>query len=386
MKNILKLNAISKIADEQFPADYNSCDKIENPIGIMVRSFDMHTYDLPDSVLAVARAGAGTNNIPSADYAKKGVVVFNTPGANANAVKELVLTALLLGSRKVVDGIKWVDTLKGNGDNIPKMVEKGKKDFVGPEILGKTLGVIGLGAIGIKVANAAFDLGMNVVGYDPYLSVDNALKITNGIKKVNDLNELIADCDYITIHIPLLKDNAGMFNKDIFAKMKDGVVIINCARGELINNQDMIDAVNSGKVARHVTDFACEEFIGVKNIIVTPHLGASTPEAEDNCAVMAARQLVDFIDNGNIVNSVNMPNCSAPRLNKTRITCCHLNQQSMIAQITSVFANDKINIENFVNKSKGDFAYTIIDTDSDASDKLLSDLSAISGMIKVRLI
>ena len=386
MKNILKLNAISKIADEQFPSDYLTGDKVESPIGIMVRSFDMHAYDLPDSVLAVARAGAGTNNIPSADYAKKGVIVFNTPGANANAVKELVLTSLLLGSRKVVEGIKWVETLKGNGDNIPKMVEKGKKDFVGPEILGKTLGVIGLGAIGIKVANSAFDLGMNVVGYDPFLSVENALKITNGVKKVNDLNELIAECDYITIHIPLLKDNAGMFNKDLFAKMKDGVVIVNCARGELINNQDMIDAVKSGKVARHVTDFACEEFIGVENIIVTPHLGASTPEAEDNCAVMAARQLVDFIDNGNIVNSVNMPNCTLPRINKTRITCCHLNQQNMIAQITSVFANDKINIENFVNKSRGDFAYTIIDTDSDANEKLLTDLNAISGMIKVRLI
>ena len=222
--------------------------------------------------------------------------------------------------------------------------------------------------------------------HGPFLSVENALKITNGVKKVNDLNELFAECDYITIHIPLLKDNAGMFNKELFAKMKDGVVIVNCARGELVNNQDMIDAVKSGKVARHVTDFACEEFIGVENIIVTPHLGASTPEAEDNCAVMAARQLVDFIDNGNIVNSVNMPNCVAPRINITRITCCHLNQQNMIAQITSVFANDKINIENFVNKSKGDFAYTIIDTDSDANEKLLNDLREISGMIKVRLI
>ena len=386
MKKILKLNAISPIADEEFSSDYELLDACEDPKGIMVRSFDMHSYDLPESVLAVARAGAGTNNIPSNDYAQKGVVVFNTPGANANAVKELVLAGLLLGSRKIVDGIKWIDTLKGNGDAIAKMVEKGKKNYVGPEIYGKTLGIIGLGAIGIKVANDAFALGMKVVGYDPFLSVENALKITNGIKKVNTLDELLAVCDYLTVHVPLLKDNAGFINKEFIGKMKDGVVIINCARGELVNNADMIEAVKSGKVARHVTDFACEDFIGVDNIVMTPHLGASTPEAEDNCAVMAARQLVDYIDNGNIVNSVNMPNCSAPRLNAVRITVCHLNVANMIAQLTSVFAKDGVNIENLVNKSRGDFAYTIVDTDSPVSESVLNDLRAIDGIIKVRLI
>ena len=386
MKNILKLNAISPIADKEFRADYNVSETVTEPVGIMVRSYDMHSYEMPETVLAVARAGAGTNNIPSAEYAQKGIVVFNTPGANANAVKELVLSSLLLGSRKIVEGIKWVETLKGNGDAISKMVEKGKKNFVGPEIFGKTLGVIGLGAIGIKVANDALALGMSVVGYDPYLSVENALKINNGVQKVNTLDELISVCDYLTVHVPLLKDNAGFINKDFIAKMKDGVVIVNCARGELVNNADMIDAVKSGKVARHITDFACEDFIGVENIIMTPHLGASTPEAEDNCAVMAARQLVDYIDNGNIVNSVNMPNCSAPRLNKVRITVCHLNIANMIAQLTSVFAKDGVNIENLVNKSRGDFAYTIVDTDSDISDKVLADLRAIEGIIKVRLI
>ncbi len=386
MKKILKLNAISPIADEEFTTDYELLDACDDPQGIMVRSYDMHSYDLPESVIAVARAGAGTNNIPTVEYAQKGVVVFNTPGANANAVKELVLAGILLGSRKIVDGIKWIDTLKGNGDAIAKMVEKGKKNFVGPEIYGKTLGVIGLGAIGIKVANDAYALGMKVVGYDPYLSVENALKINNGVKKVNTLDELLAVCDYLTVHVPLLKDNAGFINKDFIAKMKDGVVIINCARGELVNNADMIDAIKSGKVARHVTDFACEDFIGVENIVMTPHLGASTPEAEDNCAVMAARQLVDYIDNGNIVNSVNMPNCSAPRVNAVRITVCHLNIANMIAQLTSVFAKDGVNIENLVNKSKGDFAYTIIDTDSTVSEKVLQDLRAIDGIIKVRLI
>lgn len=385
-KNILKLNKISSLLDEQFDSSFTVKDEIENPVGIVLRSFDMHTYDLPDTVLAVARAGAGTNNIPSMDYANKGVVVFNTPGANANAVKELVLSALLLGSRKIADSIKWVDTLKGKGDEIAKLVEKGKKNFVGPEIMGKTLGIIGLGAIGIKVANSAVALGMNVIGYDPYLSVDNALKITRAVKKVNDLDELIKSCDYLTVHVPLLKDNAGFINAEMISKMKDGVVIINCARGELVNKQDMIDAVKSGKVARHVSDFPCEEYIGVENIVCTPHLGASTPEAEDNCAVMAGVQLIDFIENGNIVNSVNFPNCSSPKLGKNRLTCVHINKSNMIAQITSILGNDKINIENLVNKAKGDYAYMIIDTDNDVTDAVLKDLTAVDGMIKVRKI
>ncbi len=386
MKNILKLNKISSVCDEQFDSSFALSEDCANPVGIVLRSFDMHEYALPETVLGVARAGAGTNNIPSNEYAEKGVVVFNTPGANANAVKELVLTALLLGSRKVVDSIKWIDTLKGKGDEIPKLVEKGKKNFVGPEIQGKTLGIIGLGAIGIKVANSAIALGMNVVGYDPYLSVENALKISRAVVKVNELDDLIKSSDYITVHVPLLKDNAGFINAEMIAKMKDGAVVINCARGELVNKQDMINAVKSGKIARHVTDFACEEYIGVENIVCTPHLGASTPEAEDNCAVMAAQQLKDFIDNGNIVNSVNFPNCSSPKFGKNRVTCIHINKQNMIAKITTILGNDGVNIENLVNKSKGDYAYMIIDTDNDVTDEVLKDLSAVDGMIKVRKI
>lgn len=386
MKNILKLNAISKMADDCFDDSYLLAEDTPTPVGILVRSFNMHDYKVPETVLAVARAGAGVNNIPTDEYAKHGIVVFNTPGANANAVKELVMSALFLGSRKIVDSIKWVDTLKGNGDDIAKMVEKGKKNFVGPEILGKTLGIIGLGAIGIRVANAAIALGMEVVGYDPYLSVDNALMLSQKCKRVNDLDELYKVSDYITIHVPLLKENASFINKDSIAKMKDGVVIINCARGELVNNNHMITAIESGKVARHVTDFPCEEFIGVKNIVCTPHLGASTPEAEDNCAVMAAKQLIEFIENGNIVNSVNLPNCVTPKTSKYRVTIIHLNTHNMIAQATSVFGNNGVNIENLVNKSRGNYAYTVIDTDNEIPPHALDALTNVEGIIRVRLI
>ena len=386
MKEILTLNAISPVAAEALGGNYILSDKAENPAGIMLRSFSMHDYALPDSVVAVARAGAGTNNIPSAEYAQKGVVVFNTPGANANAVKELVLAALFASGRKLAESLEWVNSIADQGDEIPKLVEKGKKNFVGHELLGKTIGIIGLGAIGAKVANATEAIGMKVLGYDPYLSVDNALSLTRKIKRATSLDEIAANADYVTVHVPLLADNKGFLNKNFFAKMKDGAVLVNLARGELVNNDDVIAAVESGKLAKYVCDFPCEKLIGKKNILCFPHLGASKPEAEDNCAVMAAKQLKDFIENGNIVNSVNFPACSSARCTPYRITVLHKNQQNMIAQISSILAKESINIENFENKNKGETAYTILDIAAEADEKALAEIAAIDGVYRVRMI
>lgn len=386
MKEILTLNAISPVAAEALGGNYILSDKAENPAGIMLRSFSMHDYALPDSVVAVARAGAGTNNIPSAEYAQKGMVVFNTPGANANAVKELVLAALFASGRKLAESLEWVNSIADQGDEIPKLVEKGKKNFVGHELLGKTIGIIGLGAIGAKVANATEAIGMKVLGYDPYLSVDNALSLTRKIKRATSLDEIAANADYVTVHVPLLADNKGFLNKNFFAKMKDGAVLVNLARGELVNNDDVIAAVESGKLAKYVCDFPCEKLIGKKNILCFPHLGASTPEAEDNCAVMAAKQLKDFIENGNIVNSVNFPACSSARCTPYRITVLHKNQQNMIAQISSILAKESINIENFENKNKGETAYTILDIAAEADEKALAEIAAIDGVYRVRMI
>lgn len=386
MKNILTLNAISPKADIAFNDTYHVASDVQAPVGIMLRSFNMHEYDLAPETLAVARAGAGTNNIPCDRYAEQGVVVFNTPGANANAVTELVITALLLGSRKITDAIDWVKTLKGKGDEVGKLVEKGKSNFVGPEIRDKKLGIIGLGAIGARVANAALGLGMEVVGYDPYLSVESALTLSRHATRTSDLDELIRTCDYITLHVPLLKDNKGMINAEAIAKMKDGVVIINAARGELVDTASILAATESGKVARYVTDFPNDALIDAKNVICIPHLGASTPEAEDNCAVMAARQLVDYIENGNIVNSVNYPNCTSPKMGSVRISIHHLNQQNMIAQITALLAQEQVNIENMVNKSKGSYAYTMIDTNTDLSEQTAEKIGAVEGVIRVRVL
>lgn len=384
MKEILTLNAISPVANDVFPEGYHLTDKAEKPEGIMLRSFSMHEYDLPESVLAVARAGAGTNNIPSDAYAKKGVVVFNTPGANANAVKELVLAALFASGRKLAESLDWVKSIADKGEEIPKLVEKGKKNFVGHELKGKTIGIIGLGAIGAQVANATEAIGMKVLGYDPYLSVENALSLTRKAHRVMSLDEIAAAADYVTVHIPLLADNKGFLNKDFFAKMKDGAVLVNLARGELVNNDDVIAAVESGKLSKYVCDFPCEKLIGKENILCFPHLGASTPEAEDNCAVMAAKQLVDYIENGNIVNSVNFPACTSARCTPYRISVLHKNQQNMIAQISSILAQDNINIENFENKNKGDNAYTILDIAAEASDEMLAKIAAIDGVYRVR--
>ena len=384
MKNILTLNPISKHVFDILNADYNVGENIENPDAILVRSFDMHEYELPSSVLAVARAGAGVNNIPFDEYAKKGVVVFNTPGANANAVNELVISAMLLGSRKIIPAIEWVKGLKGE-ENLSKLVEKGKKQFIGGELSGKKLGVIGLGAIGAKVANSAISLGMEVLGYDPYLSVISALHLSRHIDIAQNIEEIYKSCDYITIHIPYTTTNKGMIGAEQIKKMKDGIVLINCARGELVDNTALLKYVENGKIARYITDFPADELIGVENIICIPHLGASTPEAEDNCAIMASKELRDYIENGNIVNSVNFPTCQAPRGSKVRLSILHLNQQNMIAQFTSLLSSINLNIENLINSSKGNYAYTIIDI-SEIDDETIKKLSSIDGIIRIRKI
>ena len=387
MKNILTLNAISPVINDVFDSTYNVANDVNAPIGIMLRSFKMHDYKLDENTIAIARAGAGTNNIPVTEYAEQGVVVFNTPGANANAVKELVLASLLIGSRNLINATDWVKNLKGQGDEVGKLVEKGKSQFAGYEIKGKTLGVIGLGAIGALVANSALSLGMKVCGYDPFLSVSAALKLSSEVKIIKELNDLVKTCDYITIHIPYIPDqNKGLINAGLIRKMKDGVVIINCARGEIVDNQDIIKATESGKVAKYIVDFPSDEIIGVKNIICTPHLGASTEEAEENCAIMAAKQLIDYIENGNIVNSVNYPTCSMPRTTENRLVILHKNTHNILAQITGTVGNEGINISNLTNQSKGDYAVTILDVDGQVSDQAIAHISAVENIVKVRVI
>jgi D-3-phosphoglycerate dehydrogenase len=387
MKNILTLNTISPVIHDVFDSTYDVSSDVTNPVGILLRSFKMQGYPIAPETIAVARAGAGVNNIPVEEYAAKGVVVFNTPGANANAVKELVIAAMLLGSRKIVDAIEWAKTLKGKGDEVGKLVEKGKSAFVGGELLGKKVGIIGLGAIGAKVADASLALGMEVIGYDPFLSVDAALKLSRHVRVVKEIDEIYKDCDYITLHIPYIaSQNKDFINAGNIRKMKDGVVLINCARGELVNNDDVIKAVKSGKVARYVVDFPADELLDVQNVICIPHLGASTPEAEDNCAVMAARQLIDYIENGNIVNSVNYPTCTMPKSTDYRLVILHKNVSNILAQITGTVGALKVNIANMSNKSKGEYAVTILDLENDITAAALKTISAIDGIIKVRVI
>ncbi len=387
MNNILTLNSISPVINKVFNENYNVSAEASCPTGIMLRSFKMHEYELDQNTVAVARAGAGVNNIPVEKYAEQGVVVFNTPGANANGVKELVIASLLLGSRKITDAIKWVDTLKGKGEEVGKLVEKGKANFGGTEIKGKKLGIIGLGAIGALVANSALELGMEVIGYDPFLSISAALKLSRRVNVVRELNELLSECDYLTIHIPYIANqNKGFINAETISKMKDGAVIINCARGELVDNSDIIEAVNSGKISRYVVDFPADEIIGIDNIICIPHLGASTEEAEDNCAEMAARQLVDYIENGNIVNSVNYPTCVMPRTTPYRLVILHKNAPNIIAHITSVLGEQGINIENLTNQSKGDYAVTILDIEKEVSIETAAKIKDVEEIIRVRVI
>lgn len=385
MYDILTLNKIAKCGTDAFDqAKYTVADAVENPDAIMVRSAAMHDMQFGNKLLAIARAGAGVNNIPVDRCAEEGIVVFNTPGANANAVKELVIAGLLLSSRKVTDAIDWVSTLKGQED-IGKKVEKGKSNFAGPEISGKTLGVIGLGAIGVLVANAAMSLGMKVIGYDPFLSVKAALSLKPGVKTVTDVNDLYAASDYITIHVPYNADTKGTIGEKSIAVMKDGVRILNFARGELADTAAVLAAVESGKVACYITDFPSDELIGVKNVICVPHLGASTPESEDNCAVMAASELIDYIENGNIRNSVNFPNAEMNAAG-TKICVLHKNVPAVISEITTILGKASINIDNMINASKKDYAYTLIDAAGNISEDIAAKLSAAENVIKVRVI
>ena len=387
MTEILKLNSIANVVKENLTEDkYTITEDAKNPVGILVRSADMLSYDFPESVLAVARAGAGGNNIPCDTCAEKGIVVFNTPGANANAVKEMVLGAMIAASRNIVEAADWAKTLKGNGDQVGKMAEKGKGQFVGPEIMGKTLGVVGLGAIGGLVANAAVSLGMNVIGYDPFVSVEAAWKLSRSVKKADDLDEIYEKCDIISLHVPQIDATKGMINNDTIAKMKDGVIILNFARGGLIKDADVIAACESGKIYKYATDFASDALIGAKGVVVFPHLGASTPESEDNCAVMASKELKEFIENGNIVNSVNFPSVSLNKTGNARITVMHKNTSNMVGRITAAIASSGENISGMINASKGDYAYTIIDIDNEFKPEVVDFIKAIEDIIRVRVI
>lgn len=386
MFNIKTLNKISKVGLSQFDdTKYTYADDIENPDAIMVRSASMHDMQLSASVKAIARAGAGTNNIPCDKCAEQGVVVFNTPGANANAVKELVIAGLLMSSRKVVPGIEWAKTLKGEGDQVGKLVEKGKSAFAGPEIMGKTLGVIGLGAIGVLVANAAEKLGMTVYGYDPYLSVNAAWNLSRNVKHSTSLDEIFANCDYITIHVPLNDDTKNTVNAETIAKMKDGVRILNFARGGLVDSDAIIKALGDGKVASYVVDFPDEKVLDVDGVIAIPHLGASTPESEENCAYMAANELIAYLEKGSIINSVNMPNVELGDVNGVRVCVIHKNVTNMIAQISSCFSNAGLNIDQLVNNSRGDYAYTVIDL-PEVNDDIVKAIEDIDAVISVRII
>ena len=387
MYNLLTLNKIAKCGLDNFDkANYTITDSCENPDCIILRSFSMHDMELPESLQAVARAGAGVNNIPIDKCSEKGIVVFNTPGANANAVKELTLAGLLLASRDIVGGIDWAKTLKGNGAEVGKMVEKGKGNFAGCEIQGKKLAVIGLGAIGVLVANAAHHLGMDIIGYDPFISVKAALNLDRHTVIKTDLKDALIEADYITLHLPLTADTKGMFNADLFkSAVKKGAKLLNFSRGELVDTDALKSALEVGLLSKYVVDFPSDEVIGLENVIAIPHLGASSAESEDNCAIMAAKELIDYMENGNIVNSVNYPACELPRTaGATRVTVLHKNIPNVLTSITSVVSDKGINIENMMNKSKGDYACTILDIASDAD--IADEIKNVEGVIKVRII
>ena len=386
MYEVLTLNKIAKCGLDRLDNNlFTVTDEVKNPDAIILRSFKMHDMELPESLKCVARAGAGVNNIPIDKCSEKGIVVFNTPGANANAVAELTIAGLLLASRKISDSIDWAKTLKGEGDNVGSLVEKGKSAFAGPEILGKKLGVVGLGAIGAKVANIAVALGMDVIGYDPYISVDAAWGLSSSVKKCQDLKLLASQCDYITMHMPLNDGTRGIVNDELFECMEKGTRLLNFSRGELVDTAALKKAIDNGTIACYVVDFPSEETLGMENVVNIPHLGASTPESEDNCAVMAAKELSDFMKYGNIKNSVNYPNIELEMESKYRVTIAHQNVPNMLNNFSSLFANENINIINMLNKSKKDNAYTIIDVDTVPAD-LAEKLNAIDGVCKVRII
>lgn len=380
------LNPISPIGIEKFDENYRRCEAAEEADAILVRSAAMHEMEFGGSLKAIARAGAGVNNIPLDKCAEKGIVVFNTPGANANGVKELVIAGMLLASRDILGGINWVQEHEEDG-NLAKDAEKAKKAFAGTEIEGKKLGVIGLGAIGVLVANAAIHLGMDVYGYDPYVSVDSAWQLSRNIHHAKTVDELYKECDYITIHVPALADTKGMINKDAISLMKKGVVVLNFARDVLVDSEAMVDALISGAVKRYVTDFPTPEIAGVKGAIVIPHLGASTEESEDNCAKMAVKEVRDYLENGNITHSVNYPDCNMGKKDEgNRITILHHNIPNMIGQFTAVLAQENMNISLMANKSKKEYAYTMIDVEADVTAEVAEKLEAIEGVLKVRVI
>ncbi len=387
MFKIQTLNKIDSDGLKLFPSDYIISDEQPEADAIVLRSFKMHDMELPKSLKAVARAGAGVNNIPIDKCTENGIVVFNTPGANANGVKELVIAGLLLTSRDIIGAVNWAKTLIGKGNEVASLVEKGKKNFAGQEIEGKTLAVIGLGAIGVLVANAASSLGMNVVGYDPYITVRHALELNQNIKWIEGIEALLAQADYVTVNVPLTPETKGYINKEKFDMMKDGVKILNFARGGLVDNADLKVAIESGKVSNYITDFPDEESLKMDKVISIPHLGASTKESETNCAIMAVNQVKDFLENGNIKNSVNFPNAEMESHNEARILIANKNVPNMVSQISAVLATEGINIDNMLNKKRGDIAYNIIDVDSKTIDESIKEkLMAIEGIFMVRII
>ncbi len=387
MFNINTLNKISKkglnlIDYSKYEVDSGN-DHVD---AIIVRSAKMHDMDVPEGLKAVARAGAGTNNIPVDDFTKKGIVVFNTPGANANSVKELVLMALLISSRRIVEGVAWAQELTGKGEEVQKLVEKGKSNFSGVEINGKTLGVIGLGAIGVKVANDAISLGMNVIGFDPYLSIAAAWGLSSNVQKADSIESLLSKCDYISLHIPLNDSTKNFINDEKLAMVKRGVKIINFARGGLVDNNALKRAISEGIVEKYVTDFPGEDLLGFENIIPIPHLGASTAEAEENCAIMAVDQITNFLETGNIKNSVNYPDCQMDMNGETRIAIGNRNVPNMVGQITSVLAEEKLNIANMINRNRGGYAYNLIDIDGPVPENVIDSIKNIDGVIFTRII
>ncbi|MEG0035552.1 MAG: phosphoglycerate dehydrogenase [Oscillospiraceae bacterium] len=388
MYNLKSLNKIAATGLDIVKAGGVTIDDgTETPDAILVRSAKMHEMEFADNLLCVARAGAGTNNIPIDRCAEKGIVVFNTPGANAEAVKELVICALLMASRDIIGGVEWVHSIAANGDEVPAMVEKGKSSFIGPEIAGKTLGVVGLGAIGAKIANTALELGMKVYGYDPYLSVDAAWRLSSSVQHATDIDTIYRNCDYITLHVPYIKDQTHhKVNKEAFEKMRDGVRIINLARGELVCDEDLLDAIDSTKVARYVTDFPNAITSKAPNVIPLPHIGASTPESEEKCAVMAAHQTVDYLFNGNIVNSVNLPCVSLDRMGASRVCIIHRNVPRMLNHFLDLIGEADINVSHMINKPRGDYAYTIIDTDSEIGDVIPDTIRNLPDVIRVRIL
>ncbi|MGO5052111.1 phosphoglycerate dehydrogenase [Lachnospiraceae bacterium LCP25S3_G4] len=380
------LNPIADIGIQKFSSEYAQVSSVNSADAILVRSASMHDMELPEQLKVIARAGAGVNNIPLQEAAKKGIVVFNTPGANANGVKELVIAGMLLASRDIIGGINWVQEHEEDGE-IVKAAEKQKKAFAGSELEGKKLGVIGLGAIGVLVANAAANLGMEVYGYDPYVSVDAAWKLSRSIKHIQSVEDIYKECDYITIHVPALEETKGMINKDVMSFMKKDVVLLNFARDILVNEEDVVDALVAGQIKRYVTDFPNPVVAGVKGAIVIPHLGASTEESEDNCARMAVKEVMDFLENGNIKNSVNYPNCDMGICTaSSRITILHKNIPNMLGQFTALLAKEGINISDLMNKSKGEYAYTMIDTESEVPKELEEEIKKIKDVLRIRVI